>query len=68
MVDGAVVRSGAEGGVVPSRRQYYRRAMRDREYFRDDDETASRLAPKGGDGRFDFCVAANGRTDWHDLE
>ena len=25
-------------------------------------------APKGDDGRFDLCVAANGRKDWRDLE
>jgi hypothetical protein len=28
-----------------------------------DDEAASRLAPKGGDGRFDLYVAMNGRSD-----
>jgi hypothetical protein len=32
------------------------------------DKTASRLAPKGVDGRFDLCVVMNGRNDWHDLE
>jgi putative ABC transport system substrate-binding protein len=26
-------------------------------------KAASRLAPKGRDGRFDFCVATNGRSD-----
>jgi hypothetical protein len=42
--------------------------MRDREYIRDDDKAASRLAPKGDDGRFDVYVAVNGRSDWRDLE
>ena len=42
--------------------------MRDREYIREDDKAASRLAPKGRDGRFDLCVAMNGRRDWYDLE
>ena len=42
--------------------------MRDRESIRDEDKAASRLAPKGRDGRFDFSVAVNGRNDWHDLE
>jgi hypothetical protein len=40
--------------------------MRGREYS--DDEAASRLAPKGRDGRFDFFVTVNGRSDWYDLE
>jgi hypothetical protein len=39
-----------------------------RECFRQDDKAASRLAPKGGDGRFDLYVATNGRHDWYDLE
>ena len=43
--------------VVSGRRRYYRRAMRDREYIRHDDKAASRLAPKGDDGRFDVYVA-----------
>jgi hypothetical protein len=38
------------------------------ECIRDDDKAASRLAPKGDNGRSDFCVAMNGRNDWHDLE
>jgi hypothetical protein len=38
------------------------------ESIRHDDKAASRLAPKGDDGRFDLCVAMNGRNDWHDLE
>jgi hypothetical protein len=38
-------------------------AMRDHECIRRDDKTASRLAPKGDDGRFDLCVAMNGRHD-----
>jgi len=29
---------------------------------------ASRLAPKVHDGRFDFYVAMNGRSDWRDIE
>jgi hypothetical protein len=45
------------------RRQYDRRAMRDREYIPSDDKAASGLAPKGHDGRFDFYVAMNGRCD-----
>jgi hypothetical protein len=36
--------------------------MRGQEYIRYDDKAASRLAPKGSDGRFDLCVAMNGRT------
>jgi hypothetical protein len=31
--------------------------MRGYEYFRDDDKTGSRLAPKRRDDRFDFGVA-----------
>ena len=42
--------------------------MRGREYIREDDKAASRLAPKGDDGPFDFYVAVNGRDDWLDLE
>ena len=34
-----------------------------REYIRDDDKAASRLAPKGEDGGFDLYVAVNGRND-----
>jgi hypothetical protein len=37
--------------------------MRAREYIPHDDKAASRLAPKGNDGRFDLCVAMNGRSD-----
>jgi hypothetical protein len=33
-----------------------------------EDKTASRLAPKGDDGRFDLYVGVNGRSDWLDLE
>jgi hypothetical protein len=36
--------------------------------IRRDDKAASRLAPQSDDGRFNFCVAMNGRDDWHDLE
>src|SRR6516162_8661845 len=54
--------------VVSGRRRYDRRAMRDRECIRDDDKAASRLTPKGDDGRFDLYVAMNGRSDWHDLK
>jgi hypothetical protein len=42
--------------------------MRLREYIRDDDKAASRLAPKHDDGPFDLYIAMNGRSDWHDLE
>jgi hypothetical protein len=44
------------------------RAMREHECTRQGYKTASRLAPQGNDGRFDFCVAMNRRSDWHDLE
>jgi hypothetical protein len=54
--------------VVPGRRQYDRRAMHADEWVRRNDKAASRLAPKGRDGRFDFYVAMNGRNDSHDLE
>src|SRR6516164_3100465 len=54
--------------VVPGRRRYDRRAVRTRECIRHDDKAASRLAPKGDDGRFDFSIAMNGGNDWHDLE
>jgi hypothetical protein len=54
--------------VVSGRRRYDRRAMHDHEYIRHDDKAASRLAPKGHDGRFDFYVAMYGRSYWHDLE
>ena len=39
-----------------------------REWIPYDNKAASRLAPKGDDGRFDFYVAMNRRTDWRDLE
>jgi hypothetical protein len=42
--------------------------MRDQERIRHDDKAASRLTPKGRNGRFDFYVAMNRRNDWHDLE
>jgi hypothetical protein len=42
--------------------------MRPRECIRVDDKAASRLAPKGDEGRFDFCVAMNGRNDRLNLE
>jgi hypothetical protein len=42
-------------------------AMRDHEYIPYDNKAASRLPPKGDDGRFDFYIAANGHNDWHDL-
>ena len=42
--------------------------MHVREHIWPDDEAASRLAPKGDDGRFDFYVSMNERSDWHDLE
>jgi hypothetical protein len=42
--------------------------MRDQEYIWHDDKATSRLTPKGDDGRFDFYVALNERSDWDDLE
>ena len=42
--------------------------MHDRECIPRDDQTASWLAPKGVDGRFDLYVAVNGRHDLLDLE
>src|SRR5262249_47517333 len=58
---------------VSGRRRYDQRAMRERESTRDDiaestrgDKAASRLAPKGDDGRFDLYIAMNVRNDWHD--
>src|SRR5262249_23954404 len=54
--------------VFWGRRRYDRRAMRDRDCIRRDDKAAARLARKADDGRFDFCFAMNGRSDWHDLE
>src|SRR6516162_11330930 len=54
--------------VVSGRRQYDWRAMRGHEYIRHDEKAASRLAPKGDDGRFDFSVTTNGCNDRHDLE
>src|SRR6516162_2148018 len=45
--------------VVSGHRRYDRRAMHKHEYIRHDDQAASRLAPKGRDGRFDFCVVMN---------
>ena len=42
--------------------------MQEHEYIRYDDKAASRLAPKGDDGRFDLYVAINGRNDRYDLE
>ena len=49
--------------VVSGGRRYDRRAIRERKVIRDDDKAASRLAPKGDDGRFDVYVAMNGRSD-----
>ena len=54
--------------VVSGGRRNDRRAMRDHGCIRHDDKAASRLAPKGDDGGFDFYVAMNRRNDWHDLE
>ena len=54
--------------VVSGRRRYDRRAMPDRECIPYGDKAASRLAPKGDDGRFDLYVAMNGRNDRLDLE
>ena len=42
--------------------------MRLQESIQHDDKAASRLAPKGDDGRFDLYVAVNGRNDWLDVE
>jgi hypothetical protein len=42
--------------------------MRAREWIQHDDKAASRLAPKGDDGRFDLYVTMNRRNDWLDLE
>src|SRR6516164_10039372 len=42
------------GDVVPRRRHYNRRAMREHECIRHGDKPASRLAPKRDDGGFDF--------------
>jgi hypothetical protein len=41
--------------------------MLERECIRHGDKSDARLAPKGDDGRFDLCVAVNGRYDWRDL-
>src|SRR6516225_8632597 len=54
--------------VVSGRSRYDRRAIHEREYIRHDDKAASRLPPKGHDGRFDLYIAVNGRNDWRDLE
>src|SRR6516225_8912173 len=54
--------------VVSGRRQYDRHAMRDHEWIRRDDKAASRLAPKGDDGRFDLYVVMNGCSDCLNLE
>ena len=42
--------------------------MSGRKYIGRRNKAASRLAPKGDDGRFDLCVTMNGRNDWLDLE
>jgi hypothetical protein len=49
-------------------RRYDCRAMHIHKHLRHDDKTASRLARKGRNGRFDFYVAMNERRDWLDLE
>ena len=54
--------------VVLRCRHNDRSLMRSHEWIRHDDKAASRLAPQGDDGRFDFYVAMNGRNDWLDLE
>ena len=41
--------------------------MYEHEHIRQDDKAASRLAPKGDDGRFDLYVAMNGRSNWRGL-
>ena len=42
--------------------------MRRHESIRQDDKAASRLAPKGDDGRFNLYFVMNGRSDCLDLE
>jgi hypothetical protein len=42
--------------------------MQERKVIWHDDKTASGLAPKGDDDRFDLCFMMNGRNDWLDLE
>ena len=42
--------------------------MHGHKYISHDDKAASRLAPKGDDGRFDLYIVMNGRNDWLDLE
>jgi hypothetical protein len=42
--------------------------MRGIEWLPLDDKAASRLAPQGNDGGFDFHVAVNGRNDRLDLQ
>jgi hypothetical protein len=42
--------------------------MHDREHIHHDGKAASRLAPKGHDGRFHLFDVMNGRSDRHDLE
>jgi hypothetical protein len=42
--------------------------MHDREGIYYDDKAASRLAPKGRNGRFNLYVAVNGRNGCYDLE
>jgi hypothetical protein len=42
--------------------------MHIRERIRHKDKAASRLAPKGGDARFDISVVMNERSDWHNLD
>jgi hypothetical protein len=39
-----------------------------REHIGQDEEAASRLAPKGDDSRFNFSIAMNGRSDWYYFE
>jgi hypothetical protein len=41
--------------------------MREHERTRDD-KAASRLSPKGRNGRFDLCIATNQRGDSGDIE
>ena len=54
--------------IVLGRRRYDLRAMRDHEPTCHGYKAASRLAPQGDDGRFDLCVAMDGRNDRRDLE
>ena len=61
-----VLMSRAESEPWQSQLTIFMQEMRKHEGTRQGYKAASRLAPKGSDGRFDFCVATNGRNDWLD--